>query len=103
MSETWVWNDTVNVGYYGPLGHTFNQINFVCNNVEYNKIVLGGPGLPSIGQGLFYDSTSVYTVDPDTWVSNEYKTITFATPPTGDLLTYLQANATKQSAGGVLA
>lgn len=103
MSETWVWNDTVDVDYYGAFGHTFNQINFVCNNVEYNKIVLGGNSLPSVRQGLFYDSTRVYTIDPDTWVSNEYKTITFTTSPTGDLLTYLQVNAVKQSAGGVSA
>ena len=30
------------------------------------------------------------------WHSEAYKTLVFDTPPTGDLLTWLQANATKQ-------
>ena len=30
------------------------------------------------------------------WYSEAYKTLVFDTPPTGDLLTWLQANATKQ-------
>lgn len=94
MSETWVWDDTINIGYSSI---TFGSIDFVCDNVEYSKIDIGGMELPATIIGLFYDSTRVYKVDPDAWIRNEYKTITFATPPTGDLLTYLQANATKQA------
>lgn len=30
------------------------------------------------------------------WNNEAYKTLVFDTPPTGDLLTWLQANATKQ-------
>ena len=30
------------------------------------------------------------------WYNEAYKTLVFDTPPTGDLLTWLQANATKQ-------
>ena len=97
MSETWVWNEPIYIPYNSD---TFD-INFVCDNVEYNKIYIGGEELPATVAGLFYDSTRVYDSSSQTWVRNEYKTITFATPPTGDLLTYLQANAVKQSAGGM--
>lgn len=93
MSETWVWNESIGIPYNSD---TFD-INFVCDNVEYNKIHIGGDELPGKLVGLFYDSTRVYVPDTPGWIRNEYKTITFATPPTGDLLTYLQANATKQA------
>ena len=98
MSETWVWNDTIVIGYSS---NTFDSIDFVCDNVEYSKIHIGGKELPGSLIGLFYDSTRVYVPDTDRWLRNEYKTITFSTPPSGDLLAYLQANATKQSAGGI--
>lgn len=98
MSETWVWNDTINIGYSSI---DFDSIDFVCDNVEYSKIHIGGNELPGTLVGLFYDSTRVYKPDTVYWIRNEYKTITFTTPPTGDLLTYLQANAVKQSAGGI--
>ena len=93
MSETWVWNESIRIPYNSD---TFD-INFVCDNVEYNKIHIGGNELPGTIVGLFYDSTRVYLPDTDGWIRNEYKTITFTTPPTGDLLTYLQTNATKQA------
>lgn len=96
MSETWVWNEPIYIPYNSD---TFD-INFVCDNVEYSKIHIGGDELPGSLVGLFYDSTRVYNPSAQTWFRNEYKTITFATPPTGNLLTYLQANATKQSTGG---
>lgn len=34
--------------------------------------------------------------DSDGWANSAYRTITFATPPTGDLLTWLKANAIPQ-------
>ena len=49
---------------------------------------------------IYYDDVHVYvknTPDGIHWVSGEvYRTITFATAPTGELLTWLQANGTKQ-------
>ena len=38
----------------------------------------------------------VYYVDGNEWVSEAYRTVTFDNPPTGELLTWLQANGTKQ-------
>lgn len=93
MSETWIWNDTIN---------TWNSVSvdapsFVCNDVEYSKIIINGNEYPGPLQGMFYDSTRVYNGNSDEWISSEYRTITFSTAPTGNLLTYLQANATKQA------
>lgn len=99
MSETWVWNDTIPIGSDKVV---FDASDFVCDNVEYNEIRIGGTSIPGSFVGLFYDLTRVYSPD-NGWFRNEYKTIIFATPQTGDLLTFLQANATKQSTGGVLA
>lgn len=49
---------------------------------------------------MYYDNTRVYDLEGYTWTNEAYRTITFEEPPTGDLLTLLQANAVKQSAGG---
>ena len=40
-------------------------------------------------------STDVY-YSTKGWVNNAYRTSTFSEPPTGDLLTWLQANAVQQ-------
>ncbi len=49
---------------------------------------------------LLYDNTWVAHADndskPATWTNEAYRTITFEEEPTGDLLTWLQANATQQ-------
>lgn len=42
---------------------------------------------------LYYDNELVYNMN---WLDEAYSIITFLEPPTGDLLTWLQANATKQ-------
>ena len=42
---------------------------------------------------LYYDDELVYNM---TWFDEAYSIIKFLEPPTGDLLTWLQANATKQ-------
>lgn len=91
--ETWVLDETLRVG-----GRTAIEtvINFTSNNVEYSKIVIG----VIIAGGMNYDNTSVYASNDDTgaffWVSQAYRKLTFDTPPTGDLLTWLQANGVKQ-------
>lgn len=46
---------------------------------------------------LNYDDTWVFDSDDGGgWRNEAYRTITFETTPTGDLLTWLQANGTKQ-------
>lgn len=68
------------------------EIPFESNSVNYQKIEVRGYFLPS--PGIYYDAIKVF--DTSTWINSSYRTITFLEPPTGDLLTWLQANAVKQ-------
>lgn len=60
---------------------------------------------PSLSVSIYYKKSSgnsVYVAkqqkkgDKATWNNQAYRTITFDEEPTGDLLTWLQANATPQ-------
>lgn len=54
---------------------------------------------PDSSYGVLYDGAYVYTAKSGvtgSWGKDAYRTITFLTSPTGDLLTWLQANGTKQ-------
>lgn len=87
-SETWVLNETLDIS---TLDADFT-VNFVSNDVCYSAI-------NGQGSGLDYNSTNVYYDDGPggfVWVDNAYRTITFSTAPSGDLLTWLQVNGTKQ-------
>lgn len=96
-SETWVFNDTPDVvTSLEPETH-FN-INFTCNRINYVK--LGRGELAVAARFLAYwtdDSnwTDVCNMNSG-WLDQNYRTVTFETAPTGDLLTWLQANAVKQ-------
>lgn len=90
--ETWVLNETIPLSYQGTGGLSAdfisNSENFIGidfdekpNGVRYKRIS---------------DKLIVYTWSDDQWTNQAYRTITFQTPPTGDLLTWLQANGTKQ-------
>lgn len=85
--ETWVlnkWLDTTLFSY---------SVNFLCNNIAYNSISRRE------GKGgaiqMYYGNTRVMA-DSASWNNQAYRTITFLEPPTGNLLTWLQANGTKQ-------
>lgn len=87
--ETWVLNETI----YDSTDFEYNA-NFVSNEVDYQQIncntMLGAIGyLPK-------DSAYSTVVYKGGWKNNGYRTITFSTATTGDLLTWLQANGTKQ-------
>lgn len=61
---------------------------------------------PSLSVSIYYKKSSgnsVYVAKQEgegnnkaTWTNQAYRTITFDEEPTGDLLTWLQANATPQ-------
>lgn len=90
-SETWLLNETPSTAT--PTGATIStNINFVSNGVNYTLIEVGKK------ERIYYDSTVVFDEMDNTWADVAYRTLTFATAPTGDLLTWLQANGTKQSA-----
>lgn len=93
--ETWVLNETVSFDL-----STVN-VDFISNNENFKSIEASNSGkfekyltytkVNGDGVVAFQETTETY------WTNQAYRTITFATSPTGDLLTWLQANGTKQS------
>lgn len=100
-SETWVLNESLN------LINLSVSINFVSDNMSFIKFELfnGQRSITRAGDisaaGLNYYTTSQnrVTIDPSltSWKTNPYRKVTFATAPTGDLLSWLQSNAVKQA------
>ena len=68
------------------------EIPFESNSTNFQKIEVRGNFFP--GSGIYYDAINVWNANG--LVNEAYRTITFFEPPTGDLLTWLQANAVKQ-------
>ena len=103
--ETWVLNETLSSPTFSK-----TSIGFVSNGVTYLAISSSNSGTgPNKQSWLFYyygdnitDKITAwyYENGAGTWNDQAYRTITFATSPTGDLLTWLQANGTKQGGGG---
>lgn len=95
-SETWVLNYK-----YVDTGVTSFSCNFSSNGSDFTSISIAT--MAFIGSVLKYDNTQVCMIEiGDTqsfgWNDNPaYRKITFSTPPTGDLLTWLEANAVKQA------
>ena len=90
--ETWVIKSSAG----GEFATT--QISFTSNGQKFTSIGANGVGTFIV---LHYDNNEVAGYDPGVggWYEfdNEaYRKLTFDTPPTGDLLTWLQANAVKQ-------
>lgn len=92
MSETWVWNELLDFDD----NYSFDNISFASNDKLYTSIKI----YTGVLMKMYYDDDIVHNLEVNTWYNDAYRTITFSTAPTGDLLTFLQANAVKQSAGG---
>lgn len=95
-SETWV----IKSSAHGELVTT--QIAFTSNGQKFTSI--GANSNSGLAMILYYDSTEIAGYDPGTdqqyyFDDDAYRTITFATPPTGALLSWLQTNATKKASG----
>lgn len=98
--ETWLLNETL-----PNVSQTIDTyINFTCNSILYDEIYIKS-GSPLNYSFVAYrvkggSLDTVYTgssARPNGYYTNQaYRTITFAKPPTGDLLTWLQANGVKQ-------
>lgn len=86
-TETWVLNETLIID-----ATVTYKVNFTTNNESKTsfeiRYVRGD-------KELQYDGSLVYS--NGTWLQEAYRTVTFETAPTGDLLAWLQANGTKQS------
>lgn len=95
--ETWLLNATISA----PSNTIDENTNFLCVGTSQNFIRIL---IESEGKGVHLEyfaegdsSTSGTSVSAGgTSVSSEYRTLTFSTAPTGDLLTWLQTNGTKQ-------
>lgn len=87
--ETWLLNDIVD-------GRTLQttKVDFTSNNTSYSYIVTKKGYIAYSNSEEWNDTNMVY--DTASWTNSAYRTTTFETAPTGDLLTWLQANATKQ-------
>nr|DAE55202.1 MAG TPA: hypothetical protein [Caudoviricetes sp.] len=85
--ETWVLNDSLTLTY-----NTFS-VDFTANNSSYTEMWMSDREL------AYGDSSNVVYATKGGWIDEANKTLVFATPPTGDLLTWLQANGTKQGGG----
>lgn len=98
--ETWLLNETLIES-----NQDFTSLNFTSNSQSFVRIVrqYDNRPTPPANSLLYYKSdgtyvTAVYANDDGvgTWNNQAYRTLTFDTAPTGDLLTWLQANGTKQ-------
>lgn len=98
--ETWVINN-----YFTDLATITESVNFISNGTNFTSITIK---IAPVGESYIkYDNTIVcnlqvgknpdgtYGINP-IWTNSSYCTITLASPATGDLLTWLQANAVKQ-------
>lgn len=83
--ETWVLNSTVD-----PSSIVIFNVDFTSNGLSFSSIRLS----TNLRVQISYDSTIVKRFG--SWASEAYRKLTFDAPPTGDLLTWLQANGVKQ-------
>ena len=93
--ETWYFNDTI------EYPRSSFDVNFTSNGVAYIKMM-------RIRSGKFFDqlvyllnnagdNAAAYNYKTSTWYNEAYRTIVLDEPATGDVLTFLEANATKLS------
>lgn len=86
--ETWYFNDTISSCTKAI------RVNFTSNGVAYTFFIEIRWG----GHKLHYDGkTPVYDYESSTWLDEAYRTIVLDEPATGDVLAFLEANATKLS------
>lgn len=90
--ETWLLNDWLNFenSQWITLTASFTSNGQTFSSIKYKYA-------PTAYAYLNYDDTWVFDSDDGGgWRNEAYRTITFETTPTGDLLAWLQANGTKQ-------
>ena len=97
--ETWVLNEEP---HFSPLvDATEFEVPFSINSVTYSVLRFESELVPMHTDAVNISISSASIVQTSiyysgSWVNEAYRTITFEKAPTGDLLTWLQANATKQ-------
>ena len=97
--ETWVLNESL-TDTTGETGFLV-KVNFTSNSSIFTEITLR-TRVGREGVQVDYDTTTVYdSLRGSGWTNEAYRTIIFYEPVTDNtLLTWLQANGTKQGGGG---
>lgn len=88
MAETWLLNDQLTTSLVET------NVSFTSSGKSFGTIKAVDIGQTSPLAGAWYDDTQVYGTQ---WISESYRTVTFTDTPSGNLLTWLQANGTKQA------
>lgn len=88
--ETWVLNETI----INALAQT--NVNFKAKNSTTNYTGIRFAEAFDSYNGYYYYVGGYWLAYETSWHNQNDRTITFETAPTGDLLTWLQANGTKQ-------
>lgn len=94
MSEIWVFKDTIELSPSGYYAVDFESYGIQCNAI-------------GVSESIFQDMLMYYTDAAaleaynvsKKWTNNACKTIKLSQPASGDLLTWLQANAVRQASG----
>ena len=91
--ETWYFNDTIDSCLIAK------NVNFKSNGVAYVEFM---EQYSKFFDDLYYykddaGETVVYNYETSTWYNEAYRTIVLDEPATGDVLAFLEANATKLS------
>ena len=91
--ETWYFNDTIE-----KIATPF-AVEFTSNGVAYNGIIRFKAGRFIDDMAYQYGSSnqSAYNYRRSEWYNEAYRTIVLDEPATGDVLAFLEANATKIS------
>lgn len=88
MAETWVLNSTIT-------GNGEFTADFTSNGKSFYSIAVSS-SITSYGEKM--GGNVIVYAKRSGWSNEAYRTIVFDTSPSGDLLTWLQANGTKQGA-----
>lgn len=90
VSRTWYLNDTIDGDTYASF-----EVNFLSNGRYFRRLFC--VGLPELDYYPYSsDDAIAHPYDNGVWNEPAYRTITFDLPPSGDLLTWLQANGIPQ-------
>lgn len=84
---TWYFNDKITI-----IRNMTYTATFTCDRVKYTTIHLTS----GFNSTMRYDNNTTAYIVMVGWMSEDYRTITFKEEPTGDLLAFLEANATPQ-------
>lgn len=95
MAETWVLNEALTPSYSLPK----TNVSFTSNEKAYVAISFQSRTLVYYTNPYSSSGTSAYARrgTGGYWTNDAYRTVVFDSAPSGNLLTWLQANGTKQS------